>query len=130
MFVWIVKVKCMFVWSWMQLLEFCWVPVHVKLNTFAWMKLIMRFDVFYIVIWVAKYSILSMQLCWMKFNATSTIWEIVNVWFLSCVYAWKVWECVLCLPPICIFPFAKVIIQGNWLIMPSMFLMTSMILTC
>lgn len=57
-FVWSVKVKCMFMWSWMQLFEFSWMQVHVKLNAIAWMKPNVGFGVCYRVIWDAKYSIM------------------------------------------------------------------------
>lgn len=84
-FVWSVKVKCMFMWSWMQLFEFSWMQVHAKLNTIAWMKPNVGFDVWYRVIWVAKYSILVDAI---MLNETQC--NINYLKDLQCVIAWSV----------------------------------------
>jgi hypothetical protein len=69
----LVEINKIFVWNWMQLLQFCWMQVDVKLNTIVWMKLNVGLEVCCKVVWVAKCSILLMQLWWMKLNATSIV---------------------------------------------------------
>jgi hypothetical protein len=69
-------------------------------------------------------------------HTTSNVWKIFNMWLLqmfllSCVYAWRVKKCTLHLSPICMFPFAKAITQCKyWLTMPSTFSIASMTLIC
>jgi hypothetical protein len=125
------EVECMLMWSVKPNANLC--EVECK---FMFDEAKCKFDVFknliwkfiYVLIYVYKFDeeLFKLQnilgtnprLCWVKFIATLTIWNFLNVWLLwvcliSYVCAWRVKECTLHPPTICMCPFVRAIFQSN-----------------
>lgn len=133
------EVECMFMWSVKPNANLC--EVECNYLSFVECKFMFDeakcgFDVFKNLIWKFIYALIYVykfdeklfkllntpktnpRLCWMKFIATLIIWICLNVWLLwvcliSYVCAWRVKECTLHPPTICMCPFVRAIFQSD-----------------